>query len=316
MKISNLLRQECMPEMVYILCKTAFRNKGTKTKLKDYLTLNDGQEVSSNQSWNQFKFVFNFCLDSGFIFEDENLNVIANFDEKDLKNFRSFRYKIFLEINNTFKKEREELLKVKDQRRDELSKEEKTEFNSVFMDLAEWYLKMDTSVFSISKPEDFNINIPEEIYNNTMKKFNDSENKSGSEGSKELSKDYVLGFYFWIEVMGLAHINDVAKKGRKTYFAVYEILKDWIEFSKPFPRGKSVVVREFIEVLVNKLPIFKSSFENSKQQIIFSMSSALRILDEVGYIELIYTKDSGENWQLHLSKVYQKNNFITEIKVK
>lgn len=163
------------------------------------------------------------------------------------------------------------------------------DLNTNFTGITKWLLSQDKSIFNMGVDE-FMANIPQ--------KFTPS-------------KDYTRGYFFWAEALGL--INIYKSTNRKIYFAVQEILVDWLKFNKPFRKGEQVLCQVFINKLIDDCPIFNESF--SSNRINFALSCALRIMHESGYIKLIYVKDSGDIWNLHESNAYQENNKITEIKV-
>lgn len=165
------------------------------------------------------------------------------------------------------------------------------DLNTDFTGLVKWILNQDKSFLSSSKPNEIIANVPSN-YTITM--------------------NYVRGFYFWIEALGL--VNILETPSRRIYFATHEILRDWLRYEKPFKKGERILFRNFVSRLLEDCPIFEEAFRDNR--INFALSGALRILSESNQIELIYTKDSGDMWNLYNSNAYQSSNQVTELEVK
>lgn len=133
MNISNSLRQECMPEMVYTICKLAESKTYDKETLKRLITL-DSSSKESNELFNK---VYRFALDCKFLIDKTDDKVYVNFDSKELESFRLFRYKIF---RNVF-----------------------TNLSTVFPEIAMWYLSQDTDVFAKKSVVELLTIIPQEM---------------------------------------------------------------------------------------------------------------------------------------------------------
>lgn len=117
MKIADSLRQECMPEMVYSICKMSMIQKD-RDKIQRAITLNN----NDNASQDQFNKVFKFACDCEFI-RDVNGTVSCMLDQDKLNNFAQFRMQI---ANKVFENK-----------------------NSKFSRIAEWYMsKEDSYIFS------------------------------------------------------------------------------------------------------------------------------------------------------------------------
>ena len=132
MKIADNLRHECMPDMVYSLCKMCKTSIECK-ELQKIITLGD----NSKSSQEQFNNVLTFAIECGFIGEDDGV-LISKFEDGQLENFKSFRYAIFCEV-----------LKNR---------------NTKFTKLAEWYLqKGTTEIFSLDTASDLAARVNYEI---------------------------------------------------------------------------------------------------------------------------------------------------------
>ena len=132
MKIADSLRHECMPEMVYSLCKmcqTCIERKD----LQRVITLGD----NSKSSQDQFNNVLTFAIECGFIGEEDGV-LLSKFEGGQLETFKSFRYAIFSEV-----------LKNR---------------NTKFIKMAEWYLqKSTTEIFSLDTASDLAARVNDEI---------------------------------------------------------------------------------------------------------------------------------------------------------
>jgi len=261
MKIDNSLRQECMPEMVYSICKLAGYKSYTKEELKSLITLNNSDSPNYNK-------VYNFALECEFLSENLSGTINTNFSDKELSCFRNFRYAIFRDV---FK-----------------------DSNNIFTNLTRWYLTQSREILSVKSAEDFQIAIPREQFGN-------------------ISKEYVLGFRFWLSALGLAMLQK-AGVGRVAVFATNSILLDWIEFEKPFKKGKSTLARDFITKLIQDCPAFSDC--TSENSINLALSMGLRVLHQNEIIELKYTADSSDVWHLIASINSPNTNNISEIIVR
>ena len=88
MKIADTLRHECMPEMVYSICKMTLIYDD-RDKIQKAICLND----YSKESQNQFNTVFKFACDCNFITE-RNGKVNCKLDTDKLKTFAQFRMQV------------------------------------------------------------------------------------------------------------------------------------------------------------------------------------------------------------------------------
>ncbi len=138
MKIHDSLRQECMPEMVYSICKLAGSKKYSKVELKKLITL-DSTDV---QTYNK---AYRFAVECGFIKEDSSDIVISNFKKEELSDFKNFRYTIFMNIYNNE--------------------------NTTFNELSKWFLSQNSDVFKYKSAQDLSIVIPNDMFSNIEKDY-------------------------------------------------------------------------------------------------------------------------------------------------
>ena len=117
MKIADGLRQECMPEMVFSICKMSLI-QNDREMIQKIITLNNNDKISQEQ----FNQVFKFACDCGFI-TDQNGKVRCELNNSKLEKFSQFRMQV---ANSVFK--------------DKTTK---------FAKIAEWYMnKEDYYIFS------------------------------------------------------------------------------------------------------------------------------------------------------------------------
>lgn len=121
MKIHDSLRQECMPEMVFVLCKLSANGSYTKEKLKKLITLDTDKTDNYNK-------VFRFAVECGFLTETPEGIIHCEFSTSQVSSFKNFRYAVFHEIN----------------------KPDGTVFNT----LAQWYLSQGLDILQLSADRD------------------------------------------------------------------------------------------------------------------------------------------------------------------
>lgn len=131
MKISDSLRQECMPEMIYSICKLVGNKSYKKNDVKKLITL----DCTAVQEYNK---AYKFACECGFIEETSDEKVLTVFSKDQLSSFRKFRYAIFSDI----------------------FKNEPTIFNL----LAKWFLRQDSSIFEVKSAQDMAVIIPKDIF--------------------------------------------------------------------------------------------------------------------------------------------------------
>jgi hypothetical protein len=136
MKIADSLRPECMPEIIYSICKLAGSNSYKKDEIKRYITL----DCDSVQEYNK---AFAFANECGFIKSAGDESVSTVFTPEQLSSFKNFRHAIFM---NVFKGE-------------------PTMFNS----LARWYLSQNSDIFGVKSAQDLAVMFPKEIFSGKEK---------------------------------------------------------------------------------------------------------------------------------------------------
>lgn len=134
MKIADSLRQECMPDMVYSICKMTLIEKD-RDRIQQAITLGNNDKETQEQ----FNKVFRFACDCEFIKEDKGTgSVECMLDENRLNTFSQFRMQV---ANNIFKNK-----------------------NSKFVKISEWYLgKEDGYIFSQDTGEALSAYINDEL---------------------------------------------------------------------------------------------------------------------------------------------------------
>ncbi len=138
MKISDSLRHECMPEMIYSICKLAGSKAYAKDEVKRLITL-DSDEL---QIYNK---AYRFAVECGFISENADDIVVVNFSKEQLSSFRAFRYAIFMDV---FKSG-----------------------GTIFTALAKWYLSQGTDIFTYKSAQDLAVVIPNDMFSGIEKDY-------------------------------------------------------------------------------------------------------------------------------------------------
>lgn len=138
MKIADSLRHECMPEMIYSICKLAGSKAYTKDEVKRLITL-DSDEL---QIYNK---AYRFAVECGFISENADDIVLVNFSKEQISSFRAFRYAIFLDV---FKNS-----------------------STIFTALAKWYLSQSTDIFTYKSAQDLAVVIPNDMFSGIEKDY-------------------------------------------------------------------------------------------------------------------------------------------------
>jgi len=263
MQIQNTLRPECMPEMVYSICRTIFDGRYTRTAIREKITMN-------SVKFDQFNTVFNFCESCGFISVLPDSTFKTVFSSSELSDIRHFRYCINKAVFSSQ--------------------------DSLFKNVAIWYLNS-------------NIDLVSEINTqNLAAKFT-----IATQYSKNLPPEYILGFRFWMEFLGYLVKQGVDRRPNYV-FGMHNAILDWLEIEQPFDLEKKVTFREFLDKLKNDLPLFESCVQGKKMNDAFSIS--LKVLHQSNIIELIFTPDSHDVWQLTHTLGFKNLSNVTEIKVK
>lgn len=131
MKIADTLRQECMPEMVYSICKLAGNKSYNKDEIKKLITLNSSDLSVFNKA-------YRFSIDCGFISENPDDKVAINFDSDQIESFRNFRYAVFMDV----------------------FKNNSTTFTSV----AKWFLSQDKEILNQKSAQDLALALPTDTF--------------------------------------------------------------------------------------------------------------------------------------------------------
>lgn len=131
MKIADSLRQECMPEIIYSICKLVSSKSYKKEEIKRLITLN----CDSVQEYNK---AYAFANECGFIKSGGDEKVSTVFSKEQLSSFRNFRYVIFKEI----------------------FKGALTIFNL----LARWFLGQGSEIFGVKSAQDLSVKFPKETF--------------------------------------------------------------------------------------------------------------------------------------------------------
>lgn len=140
MKIADTLRQECMPEMVYSVCKLS-KNSYTRAEIQKMITL----AADDKESQSQFSNVFNFARDCNFISEKDG-EVMCLLEPEKLDSFKQFR----MQVNKGIFQNR----------------------STKFYKASEWFLSQeDTDIFSLETAEKLSTSFTNALDFNPDKSF-------------------------------------------------------------------------------------------------------------------------------------------------
>lgn len=140
MKIADSLRHECMPEMVYSICKLA-NGERERSDIQKLITLG----ATDKESQDQFSNVFNFAKECNFITE-ENTKIICLLDSNKLNTFKEFRMQV---VKGVFENR-----------------------NTKFTKAAEWFLALnEEDIFSFDTGEKLSANFSASLGFNPDKYF-------------------------------------------------------------------------------------------------------------------------------------------------
>lgn len=125
--------------------------------------------------------------------------------------------------------------------------------------------------------------------------------------------EYTLGFRNWMEALGMATVAATGSSGALV-FAVHRLVKDWLNFAQPFKTKEPILAASFFRELSKALPQFVGVVVDN--QVKESLSMGLRVLHNLGVIEMIYTHDSSDIWHLAPSVQYDNTRILSEIIVR
>lgn len=165
---------------------------------------------------------------------------------------------------------------------------------TLFTSVTKWFLEQDRSVFKYRTANDLASVLP-------------------LDSNQVNITEYTLGFRNWMEGLGLATVASTGSSGALV-FAVHRLLKDWLTYAVPFRRNEPVMATEFFRKLNEDLPQFAGVAKEN--QVKESLSMGLRVLHNLGVIEIVYTHDSSDIWHLTQSVQYDNTRVLSEIIVR
>lgn len=111
-------------------------------------------------------------------------------------------------------------------------------------------------------------------------------------------KDVVLAWRFWGAFLGYGFTLN-SQFVINPYIRIRDIIIK--EFSNQY--DKEILIRDFINKLIEVSPDMKDCFNNNIVSL--SISIALKTLNDLGIIELIYTRDSVDVWQFEFESTIE-----------
>ena len=276
MKISDSLRQEMMPEMVFSICRLA-KVVPSKNQIKRLITLgHDGESVD------QFNKVYQFALACEFIQESGDGTVKSSFSDIELSSFRRFRYAV---LSNVFHGP-----------------------DTNFTSAAKWYMAEDVpqvavegtasiSPFSLNSASEFLLSFRSQkvtVDENFVNGFRFWMNALG--------------------LVTFNPLGSASNARPPLLFAAHRAIQDWLEYEMPFTFGTLIPARSFFDRLIVDCPVFEKCIRGNNLS--SSLSAALRVLDSMGFLELTRVTDAGDVWHLVPANFYGKSNDSTDIMVR
>ena len=135
MIIPDTVRQEDMPQMVYILCKLASLNNYSKDQIRKLMTSSNQKEYDDDNGKERFDHVFNFAKSAGMISE-EHESITSNFKNGEVESFYKFTLALLKKM--------------------ELQK------NGKFDTMLKWLLLQDSDIENIKKTSDIKIRMDQD----------------------------------------------------------------------------------------------------------------------------------------------------------
>lgn len=146
--------------------------------------------------------------------------------------------------------------------------------------------------------------------------------------SMNINENYVHGFLFWTEFLGITVATSVSK-GEKDKsltdrnvgrsmgcynFSLEDILFEVInDRKKELLKRGNMPVSEFLEIMADDISFIPLCFNGTT--VCFVLSYALRVLERMGVVYLSTIDDSPETWHLTKSETFTTGNSFTNIKV-
>ncbi len=171
--------------------------------------------------------------------------------------------------------------------------------NNMFDAMLKYYLSSDQTI--------------EGDYTGTAAKFREKSLEDPKVKSFRIEEDNVHGFFFWVEALGIATFESY--RSGHLYFCVEELLLRCINKHPEFKNLGSMPTKQFLDLIQRDLYFIPFCCADDGNVIMYPLSQALRILDNMGVIALENRQDSDQMWHLPSSRVFSKNNTFTNVRV-
>lgn len=163
---------------------------------------------------------------------------------------------------------------------------------SIFYRFTSWYMSQDGEVFFYKTSEELSSKLTGEFIN--------------------IDKKKILGWRFWASFLGFGYLQ-----GKDAIFLIPNMslrIQDALFMDRSLELNREIRFREFVEHIKNICPEVERIIDN--QKLCIGLSNGLRTLHDFGKLELIYTSDSDDVWQLYRVESHQIRSLVTGIVIK
>ncbi len=129
-----------------------------------------------------------------------------------------------------------------------------------------------------------------------------------------VEKDDIYGWQDWMVAFGLATYT--TKPSDNIMFDCHVRIKRFLQHEGLFKKGSTVQAKVFVSELVKNCPEFTKVINIKDNRIGESVSASLRILHNLGIIEILFSPDSFDIWHLTTSTAHKIKGDFTDIKVR
>ncbi len=122
-----------------------------------------------------------------------------------------------------------------------------------------------------------------------------------------------LSWRLWSSFLGFGNLQGCGGKGEKFIPNPYIRILDMITMDKDLPRGKSILFKDFIIWLIGRCPELEGCIQNHNLTVFLSL--ALRVLHDMGKINLETMQDATDMWYLTQNSYHDITSQVTNIEI-
>lgn len=171
------------------------------------------------------------------------------------------------------------------------------ENSQLFAKAMRWFLWKGPLVESLETHKDVKREMDED---SLLKQFNYSE-------------DFVHGFLFWIEFLGIATHTSGAM-GCYNYTIENILIEYFRNNAEKYKKYGNMPAKDFFEMLSGDLSFIRLCYANTT--VCDSLSIALRIMEKLGIVKIEDKNDGSMTWHLQKSNIFKVGNSFTNVKVR